>query len=912
MFSDYGKERLKIFGTLFKKKAAMKEGWPWVLEPDKIRFKLGKRLGDLKIPYHLGIEDEECVQLAINELLQLYKKRHETVDPGKQEQNTPSVALKVFSVKSSAEKEKIELGPQTYRIDIFQSGSIEEKLALDIITTTPLIDCSMLKVWLSPEGKGKALFNWCSTLLEKSLIEEARNEEGEMTSYLALLAIIKTIRKRKKCITDFRVKRISYERLDMATGTILYQVLKTALDEIFRRLKTEKSIFCSPKTETILKTALTQQDFLLIHPIHYTTSLNQYYISDSIIEAFNPHVPEFNDWPKDPEEFVTVTALKVALDTNAMSVIEGHYYNVILREEIIEYLMTYDVPGSKDNAFLYEIYLYDRQSHMRDAKTVAALQANLSTLETKFTRDGVRLKKIRAITSTVANMKLLLIDGHKGELSKIKKFLPDLARNYLAFRLDCVAGKSVAISLEHLNDRRLKFSADLLQEEFNHGRLYRFSNDTRPVLKALTIDNQAQLVVDIRDFTKMTLKFKEVAMAEFMKDKFYDPILINARKYNSSHLMHGREHAIELSNLPGDMAVFSGNTAGLVALAKDIQTIARQYREEVKKKFLPMLDKLIENFNEKFRAEQERLALENAENGENSETLISITGADELIGTVSRKELEADITEEMEAGLFISYGSKAETIIIDGKDGFSNKIKVAIGDKINEASKGTKRSLAIMEKLKLRLEEERKKTKKKDLFLPFKVYIDKIYSISIPLGLEERLAEEITDREKSDKSLIVKMIEEEYQEDLEKLRLGIPETSLKVLSVERSIHNRGQAMSAEAFKAYRKEVKATRFFFKRKIKTNDLDDAIKGLFYFDEDMMELWFGVQVKDGKEDVEIFHRTGDITFESSGEQGPVTVYELLDTASPLFIGIKNIYFKDWYQDAKASLENVVKDLP
>ncbi len=912
MFSDYGKERLKTFGPLFTKKSSMKEGWPWVLEPDKIRFKLGRRIGDLKVPYHLGIEDEECVQLAINELLQLYKKRHETDDSEEPKQITPSVALKVFSVKSVAEEKKVELGPQTYRIDIFQSGSIEEKLALDIVTTTPLIDCSMLKVWLSPDGKGKAFFDWCNQLLEKSLIEEARNEEGEMTSYLALLAVIKTIRRRKECIKDFRVKRIPYERLDMATGMVLYQVLKAALDEIFRRLKTEKSIFCSPKTETILKTALIQQDFLLIQPVHYSTSLNQYYISDTVIEALGPYVPDFKDWPVNPETLVEDASRKVELDTEAMSTIEAHYYSVTLRERVIEYLMAYDVPGSKDNAFLYELYLYDRQSHMRDARTVEELQANLNTLQEKFTKDAVRSEKISDISSTVTDMKRLLIDGQKGELSKIKKFLPDLVRNYIAFRLDSIADEPVAISLEHMTDRRLKFSAELLQEEFKNGRLYRFSNDTRPVLKALTIENQAQLVVDIRDFTKQTLKFKDVSMAEFMKDNFYDPILLNAKRYTRSHLMHGREHTIELKSLPGDMAIFSGNTAGLVALAKDIQMIARQYREEVKKKFLPMLDKLIENFNKKYKAEQERLALEETEEGEESETLISINGEDDLIGTVSRKELEADITEELEAGLFISYGTKAETMVIDGKDGFSNTIKVAIGDKITEASKGTKRSPAIMEKLKIRLEEERLKKKKKDLLLPFKVYIDKIYSIGIPVELEERLAEETKDRKKSDKSLILKRIEEEYQGDLEKLRLGIPETSLNALSVERGIHNRGQAMSREAFKAYRKEARATRYFFKRKIKTRDLDDAIKGLFYFDEEIMELWFGVQVTDGIEDVEIFHRTGEIAFEGIEGQGPVTVYEILDATSPLFIGIKNIYFKDWYNDAKAGPEKIVKELP
>ena len=432
MYSDYGKERLNTFAPLFKQKDSITDGSPWLLDPDSIRFKLGTTLGDLKLPYHLGIEDEECIQLAIEELLQLYKERHETDKPDKSKPNVQSQTLKVFSVKASAEKVKIELGHRTYRLDIFRSGSIEEKLALNIITTAPLIDCSMLKVWLSPEGKGKALFDWCSELLEKSLTEEAMNEEGEMTAYLALLSMIKAIRKKKECIKEFRVKRISYELLDIATGTTLYLLMKVALDEIFIRLTTEKSIFCSPKTETILKTALIQQDFMLISPIHYSTSINQYYIDDIVIDTIKPHVPELEDWPEDPEKLVKSASQKASRNTKSMNIIESHYYNVILRENVIEYLMAYDVPGSKDNGFLQELYMYDRQSHMRDAKSMEILLTNINALKERFTNDILRSERISAITEIVQEMASMNAGKRKtSKGSKIKTFFSEILQEII-------------------------------------------------------------------------------------------------------------------------------------------------------------------------------------------------------------------------------------------------------------------------------------------------------------------------------------------------------------------------------------------------------------------------------------------------------------------------------------------------
>ena len=153
---------------------------------------------------------------------------------------------------------------------------------------------------------------------------------------------------------------------------------------------------------------------------------------------------------------------------------------------------------------------------------------------------------------------------------------------------------------------------------------------------------------------------------------------------------------------------------------------------------------------------------------------------DELINDISRDELEAAITEEMDAGLFISYGVKAEIMLLESRDETGEPpVKVAIGEKINESSRGTNRSQPVMNKLAMLLEAEKTNRRNNALINPFEVHIDRIYSIRISNELENTLEKELQDDAGSEKSDLIKNLMDEYINDLERLRQDMPVSSLK-------------------------------------------------------------------------------------------------------------------------------------
>ncbi len=906
MLDGYGKERLALFGPLLRKRPLLLSGNPWTVEPAKFRFKLGETFAELKVPYHLGKEDEQCIERAIQGLLGLLKERHEKAvgasmldqqdDQQPDFQKKPTLSLKGPGAKTESENEP--LPERTYRTNIFPEGSAEKLLVTKMITTTPLIDTSILKIWLDPNGSGKKFFDWVLKLMEKALVEEATHGEGEMTAYLALMAILNSIKKKKECIKGFWIKGVSYERLDISTGYALHQTVKTAIETLFTQIKAQSGIKTAPATETLLKSAIAPHAFLLIPSNLLSSSLNPYWLRNDVSEILSPILGEVTSWPDDLKALNRKVSDAVNSNAELRDRLESMYFANGLRERIIEYLMEFDVTGGADYTTFYNLYKEDRQRHLKDGRAITSLMDQVNTLLKRFERDPKRTEKLKELLSFINSLKGCLVEKKVDSSRFIEASIPRIVESFITLKLDAHVDRFVNASSGTMLDRRLKYSADLLVDEFKNGRLYRFATDSRPILKALAIEKEGQLMVDMKDFTKKTLKFKEIAMSEFMKDHYYDPILVAAKKFSAAAGLHGGGQGITLKNLPGDAAIFSGGTTNLIELAKEIRLITRRYREEIKKKFVPMLDKHIENFRKKYQVEKDR---QSKDAPDLEESLIALSDEEDLITSVSRDELEADITEDLECGLFISYGTKAETMIIDAKEGFSNDIKVAIGEKINEAARGTARNAAIFAKIENRYERERAARRTKELKYPFDVYIDKIYTIKIPLGLEESVEEEIDDRAKADHSDIVRTVSEEYQNDLEKLRLGMPVSSLKVLDVTTDIYNRGEAISHDAFNAYMIETKARKIYFKKNIMAKELHESIRENYFLPSDTIELWIGAELKEGSRQIEIFHRAGEISFKGFEASPPTVVYEILDPEGDFFKDLIKHHYTAWIEDAR-----------
>jgi len=81
MASPYIKERLDTFEYFAKDRDGFAGGEPWTLEPRGLRFRHGESLKELRLPYHLGGQDEEIIERAIGSAASLLKARY-SLDAG--------------------------------------------------------------------------------------------------------------------------------------------------------------------------------------------------------------------------------------------------------------------------------------------------------------------------------------------------------------------------------------------------------------------------------------------------------------------------------------------------------------------------------------------------------------------------------------------------------------------------------------------------------------------------------------------------------------------------------------------------------------------------------------------------------------------------------------------------------------
>jgi hypothetical protein len=897
MTESYCKERLALLGLLLNEPGVVASGKLWTLEPSNIRFRYGESLAELKVPYHLGPNDEACIEDAVQGLAGLLKNRYEHGHPDEDAEVS----------HGARQVERPQLRDKSYSTDVLVEGTLEKSAASDILRTTPFLDGAILISWLGPDGVGKKFIKWVDGMVEKALMEEAKAESGERTSYLALLAMIKSVRGKKEKIRGLRIKGISYEKLDLTISSALFMAFRAAVWALLERLKAEEAHYYNKNAEVILKTALVPKAFLSIPSTLLSGLLNPYGISWETFQAVSAHIPKMEEVTANVEELVKDSARRINKQKALVEAIRNQHRIVTLREHIIDYLMEFDTPGQSSHKLLYELYQEDHhlKALLNDRKMMDRLQAALNKIKLNFSRDRERVERVESI--------LELLETYKKGKGWFKAEKDDTGMDltcFFAASLDEHVEKYAGHMRVYLTDRRGEFDDKMLYEDYTRGMLYRFSLDERPIIATLRREEEAQLFVDMKDFTRKTLKVKEVVMAEFMKENFYSPILDAASRYGAGSGPFADERGIRLNSLPGDAAIFSGGITNLVALAHDIEKIIREYRGKLSRRLPPVKDEVIlGEVHKDFKAKKaefknRRTALEKALAGGDKEAKVKLFQLAEQEQRADKgygEELEAAIATEIEAGLFISYGGKAETMLIEGKEDFTGQVKVAIGEKINEAARGTFRNSMVRAKLEMHLENERLKRNNMLLRYPFDIYIDSTFSLRMTPEIDDAIEGLISGRSNTDAKAIAEFVATKYYSDLKKLAKGVPFSSLRLLTSTTDIYNKGRAITKEALEAYIKDTKGRSFFFKKAVKASKLNKSFQDTFFFPTDELELWFGVEVKKAVETVEGFLRSGEVVFKGFESAKPTVVYEILDNEGPFFKGLQTYHFNEWLEGAK-----------
>lgn len=898
--AGYANERLELLDKLLKRRPELINGRLWTLDPKGLRFKHGETIAELKVPFHMGGVDEECVEKAVLSLLSLIMKRFEpTAGIDGRKDSTP------LPLSTPILKDK------TFRTDIFIADSLEKKLATEILSSTPYIDSSMLAAWFSSDGYGRKFIKWSSEIIEKTLKEEARTNGEEKTSYLALLAIVSTIRKKKEKIKNYRIKGITYEKADTAVGMAMYVTFKGALTDTLSRLRESGASCYNASSELLLTSSVVPKAFLSIPSILFSTSLNPYGINSETIELLSGLAPGIEEEYGDSTDFIKAAFEKIKGNQNITDPLKQQYEAVRFREEAIDYMTEFETPGIEAHDVLYEVYNEDRliRNLLNDPKILERLSRSLDDVKKRYSKDQRRSEIINSFQRFLSTFKKSVLGGFLRSVKGEPDAIVPVLESYYAYRLDDHIDRSSALMRSYLVDRRDEFNQNTLMEEYNRGRLYRFSVDDRPILKSLELEEEGQLFVDMKDFTRKTLKVKEIAMAEFMKEYFYKPILTAAGQYGMGTGVAADERGIRLTNMPGDAAIFSGGVTYLVSLARDIQNVIRRYREQLLKRLPPrkdeeVLDEVHRHFEERKKFLKEKRnelnkALERNEPGVESK-LVALGEEEHRLENIYRDELAEAIKGELEAGLYISYGAKAETMVIEPKAEFSPPVKVAIGEKINESARGTFRNPLVRAKLEVLLENEKQKRKQKVQY-PFDVYIDTIISIKMPPELDSAFEKLISTRKPSSAQAMAKIMANEYFNDLKNIISGASFSELRLITATTDIYNKGQALSIHALNAYMKETRGTKWFFSKTIPVNGLDESIQEAFFFPSAQLEFWFGYETVKGTDQIEIFCKSGEVIFKGFEANTPIVIYEMINSEGDFFKLLVKHHFHGWLEESK-----------
>ncbi len=896
---DYAKERIDFFEDLPDRLEAVLKGSLWTLSPKSLRFKYGLNVAELKVPYHLGSDDEAIVEAAVKGLAALIKKRYESLKaPSKEDEHNRESTVFVATP---------DLREKTCRLDIFVAQSFERELAARILESTPYLDSSVLYAWFAHGESGAKFISWLKGMMNKARGDEMYNGLQEQTSYLTLLALVNTVRKYQRALKTFRVKGLGYDKLDLSVGLCFYNVFSAVIRDLTAAWSDEKGV------AFVLRAAFVPEHFIVVKSALLGSSHNPYRICRHTFEVLSSHLVPLSVQTESLRLLVEEGVRRVKSDKRLMKTVVEQVKIGTFREKILDYMTAYDVPDMELRKEFFDLYSEDRliTNLLNDGPYALRLARSIEALMEVVSKDRLRtdrLNGLRGLVLEFSKKRSVLKGIAGGGREQSREALVSVVEGYYAATLDAMVSDSVSLMMNRLSDRRLELANKMLRDEYMKGRLYRFSTDKRPMINILQSRKEGQLFVDMKDFSRKTHKIKEVAMADFMKEYFFKPILDAAQGYADGMGLSEDEMGIRLTNIPGDAIIFSGGMRSLVALARDIRRIIEESGSELEQRLPPgsgreVMDEVHKKFEERREALKRKrleMILETDDGLDDSaEAILKIGEEEGRLESVYKDELTAAIKREMEAGLFITYGARAEIIELGHIKGYQGPVNVSIGEKINESARGTFRNTMVKAYLEILLSGDRERRRNKDIEYPFDVYIHTAYTLRMPPDLEHAFEKLISGRKLSNAKALTRLITENYLKDFNKIIDGESFSSLRLISTITDIYNKGQALSDEALFAYIKESRGDKTFYRKITGREGLHGSILNSFFLPQERMEFIFTAGPNNTF--AEIFYRSGELVFRGFEADPPRGIYEMLNPEGEFFKSLLELHVEKWIDEAR-----------
>lgn len=389
--------------------------------------------------------------------------------------------------------------------------------------------------------------------------------------------------------------------------------------------------------------------------------------------------------------------------------------------------------------------------------------------------------------------------------------------NYFVYKNHETYTENITHVMKELKDRRQDPSLDL-KKEYDSGRLYYFATHNRSVLKTVERQNSSSVFIDIREFSKKTFHLKEEAVIELLKEKFYLPIL----RYAGVRKDVGN---IQLANIVGDAMVFLGPVDEIVKLSLLVKRHLNDYKK----------------------------------------------GLEHLIEDEEKKELMS-----LDIGIFISYGKTPVVTVVNSEFGSHT---FAIGEIINEASRGARRDANAFNRISYMVNAEGKK-RGFNLRLPFDVIIVEGYELSMPPTVEFNL---IKIEKESDVRESIKQFFEQAKTEMFLKK----ENEGKIWKKQKYIYNIGIGLTEDALKAF---INLQEVFSDVKnitINIENFSDEVRKHFYFRHNNLNLIYMRNKSTGERF--IFRKEGYMKFR--GFYTEAAVWELITEQQEIYPEILSV---------------------
>ena len=426
-------------------------------------------------------------------------------------------------------------------------------------------------------------------------------------------------------------------------------------------------------------------------------------------------------------------------------------------------------------------------------------------------------------------------------------------------------------ALSYRTGREAEGGAEL---EWEAGRLYRLTSRAGPILRQAVERLTGHLFADVKDFTRRTALLGQASMAEFLRNEFYQPILVAAKEHVGGMQHLADRGGVMLNNLLGDAISFAGRIDLMVALAKSIRALFRAYgarlAREVSSEVVARQIAAIEDAHRDAlaAARAEVLAAEAALAGARAGTPQHAALAARLARArveEARRAAERDRAlgrargEGLEAGVFVSHGAAPLVVVID--DEVFGKNRVAIAERINESARGTARAGPARARADSGLAAERARRNGPALDHAWSVFIGAPLQLPLPPDAEDQALRLMRS---GDAVGAMRALAGPVREGLE--------AAARTEERPGDIYNGGAALSQEALEAYLAEVGASRTVRRFDVPVEDIPEGLRERWYFGEEPLALVVCTRA-DGRV-AELFRRVGTASFKGLGE---VVVWEL-----------------------------------